>query len=189
MTTHTSERVWPTLVIGSMLILTAAPVRAQQVATSFEELLDLVQPGETIYVTDVGGGIIKGTLAGVAASSLQLRVGPDAGARSVDVSQRHVNNVVVERFDSLWNGMLTGFVAAAAPIALIGLGSSAPAGEIGSIAAGYGGLGLITGLLIDIFNREKATIYVQPAGQRSSGFGISPTSPHRGLTIQLSLQY
>ena len=43
------------ILFGSMALLLAAPVRAQQVATSFEELQALVKPGDTIYVTDAGG--------------------------------------------------------------------------------------------------------------------------------------
>jgi hypothetical protein len=181
------RRVWPSILVGSMVLLLPAPVRAQQVATSFEELGSRIKPGDTIYVTDVAGVTSKGTLAGL--SPLQLRVRLNESVPPLALLERDVNNIVVKRFDPLWNGMLTGFVAGAAPVALIGLGASASAGEVAGVAAGYGGIGLITGLLIDILNKKHETIYVHTQGRGSSGLHILPQVLKSGIGIQMSLQY
>lgn len=71
MTTPTRARVRLPILLGSMALLLAAPARAQQVATSFEELRNLVKQGDTIYVTDTRGATIKGKLAGLSTSSLE----------------------------------------------------------------------------------------------------------------------
>lgn len=176
MTAPPRARVPLPILLGSMVLLLAPSVHAQQVATSFEELRGLVQTGETIYVTDVSGVTIKGKLAGLSASSLELRGRSDALALPLRLSERDVNNIVVERSDSLWNGLLIGFLAGGVPVALSGLGASAPAGEVAGVAVGYGGIGLLTGLLIDVLNKEKVTIYVGAPGQRSPLSGSSPRS-------------
>jgi hypothetical protein len=163
-----------TIAFGLLALLLAPPVHAQQVAATFQELQGLIKPGETIYVTEAGGATSKGMLARLSATSLQLQVQQDASARSVNLSERDVNNIVVKRFDSLQNGMLIGFIAGAAPVALLGAGSSASGGEVAGVAAGYGGLGLVAGLLIDIFNREKVTVYVHSPSPQSARMHVSP---------------
>jgi hypothetical protein len=56
-------------------------------------------------------------------------------------------------------------VQCAVPIALIGAGASASAGEVAVLPAGYGVIGLLTGLLNDSVNTEKATVYVHELGR------------------------
>jgi hypothetical protein len=48
---------------------------------------------------------------------------------------------------------------------LIGAGASASAGEVAVLPAGYGVIGLLTGLLNDSVNTEKATVYVHELGR------------------------
>ncbi len=170
-----------------MALLLGVPVRAQDVATSFEELRDRIKPGETIYITDIRGATSKGRLVGLSASSLQVRIGSNTSA-PVGLLEGDVNNIVVERFDSLRNGMLAGFVAGAAPVALIGLGASASAGEVAGVAAGYGGIGLLIGLLVDILNKDKTTIYVGGAKPRLSRVRVSAT-PLRGAAVQIAVEF
>jgi hypothetical protein len=96
-----------------------------------------------------------------------------------------VNHITAERSDPLWNGMLIGFASGAAPVALLGLGSSASAGEVGQVALGYGAIGLITGLLVDIFNREAVTLYVHQPAHAAARMQLSVVPTRRGAAVQL----
>jgi hypothetical protein len=167
-------------------LLPASPASAQQVATSFEELRRLVTPGETIYVTDARGAISKGRLAGLSSGALQLQVDRHAVAPPVSLSESDVNNIAVYRSDPLWNGMLIGFVSGAVPVALIGAGASASAGEVAVVTAGYGVIGLLTGLLIDSLNKDKATVYVHGPGPRSTRMQVSLFGSTSRIGVQFS---
>ena len=183
--THVRSARYLALLIA---MLSVRPASAQQVATSFEELRRLVTPGETIYVTDARGAISKGRLAGLSAGSLQLQVDRDAGA-PVSLSESDVNNIAVHRSDPLWNGMLIGFVSGAVPVALIGAGASASAGEVAVVTAGYGCIGLLTGLLIDVLNKEKMPIYVHPHVPRSTRLRISPVGSRSAAGVRVSVEF
>ena len=187
MTTSMCGKARRPILIASMVLMLAVPVRAQEVATSFADLRDRMKPGETVYVTDLRGMTSKGRRVGLSASSLQVRIGSDTSA-PVSLVEGDVNNIAVQRFDSLWNGMLVGFAAGAAPVALIGLGASAPGGEVAGVAAGYGGIGLLIGLLVDTFNKDKTTIYVGGAKQRLSRVRVIPT-PLRGAAVQMAVEF
>ena len=169
-------------------MLSVSPASAQQVATSFEELRRLVTPGETIYVTDARGAISKGRLAGLSAGSLQLQVDRDAGS-PVSLSESDVNNIAIHRTDPLWNGMLIGFVSGAVPVALIGAGASASGGEVAVVTAGYGCIGLLTGLLIDVLNKEKMPIYVHPHVPPSTRLHISAVGSSSGAGVRVSVGF
>jgi len=173
----------------AMLLVTmlpVAPARAQQVATTFDELRTLVTPGETIYVTDARGAVSKGRLAGLSAGSLQLQRDRDAFAPPVNLSESDVNNIAVHRSDPLWNGMLIGFVSGAVPVALIGAGAAASAAEVAVVTAGYGVIGLLTGLLIDSLNKEKATVYVHGPAPRSTRLQVSLFGSTSRIGVQVS---
>jgi len=176
--------------VVSVALLWAVPARAQQVAATFEELRTLIKPGETIYVTDVGGATSKGKFAGLSASS-QLLLQRGASTPALTLAERDVNNIIVERSDPLWNGMLIGFVSGAVPVALIGAGGGAPvsAGEVAVVAAGYGGIGLLTGLLIDVLNKEKVAIYVHRPRTQSSRIRLSPIAGKSAAGVRLSAEF
>ena len=176
----------------AMLLVTmlpVAPAGAQQVATSFEELRRLVTPGETIYVTDARGAINKGRLAGLSAGSLQLQIDRDAVAPPVSLSESDVNNIVVHRSDPLWNGMLIGFASGAVPVALIGAGATASPGEVAVVTAGYGAIGLLTGLLIDFLNKENVTIYVHRPRTESGRIRLSPIAGKSTAGVRLLAEF
>src|SRR5437867_2468750 len=111
--TYACCRLRLSVVIASMASLFAAPARAQQVAATFEELRSLIKPGETIYVTDVAGTTSKGRFGGFSGASSQLLVQRGASTPALSLSERDVNNIAVERADTLWNGMLIGFASGA----------------------------------------------------------------------------
>jgi len=190
MTQPTSFRKRLSTAVVSVAVLWAAPARAQPVAATFEELRSLIKPGETIYVTDVGGATSKGKFAGLSASS-QLLLQRGASTPALTLSERDVNNIMVERSDPLWNGMLIGFVSGAVPVALIGAGGGAPvsAGEVAVVAAGYGGIGLVTGLLIDALNKEKVAIYVHAPSRPSTRLRVSPVGSNSGAGVRVSIEF
>lgn len=85
--------------------------------------------------------------------------------------------------------MLIGFAAGAVPIALIARGGSAQDGEVAAVALGWGGIGLVIGLLIDVSNKEQVTIYVHAPGQRSSGVSVSPLLSKSVAGVQMSVRF
>jgi len=189
MTRHARSGARFSAAVASVALLWASPARAQQVAASFEELQSLIRPGETIYVTDAAGMTSKGRFAGFSAAS-QLLVQRGAKTPALSLLERDVNNVAVERADSLWNGMLIGFVSGAVPAALTGAGASyVSGGEVAGVAAGYGCIGLLTGLLIDVLNKEKVTIYVHAPGPRSARIHLSSIGLKSGVGIRISAEF
>jgi hypothetical protein len=165
----------------SALLLAASPANGQQIATTFEELRRIVRIGEAVSVTDSTGATYKGRLAGLSASSLQVRQGSGPWTA---LPERDVNNVAVVRADPLWNGMMIGFAVGAAPVALVGGAASAPSSEVAAVAAGYGTIGLLAGLLIDAVNRQSVTIYVHSAESRTSHILLAPLYSPARIGIQ-----
>src|SRR5439155_282791 len=70
-------RVTLPMLVGSLALLWAVPVHAQEVTNSFQQLSGVIKPGDTIYVTDTGGTRVKGTLTALSASTLQIRLRGD----------------------------------------------------------------------------------------------------------------
>jgi len=165
---------------------TAASAEAQPIATSFDDLRGTLTPGQSIVVTDVSGTVITGKVIAVSPDSLQLRI---RSSTRITLTERQVNHITAERSDPLWNGMLIGFASGAAPVALLGLGSSASAGEVGQAALGYGAIGLITGLLVDIFNKESVTLYVHQPARAPARVQMSVVPLRRGAALQLRASF
>lgn len=178
------------LLVGSIVLLLAAPLRAQHVATSFGELRGLIESGETVYVTDTKGATTKGKLVGLFASSLEVRVGRDGSRPLVRLSERDVNNVVAERSDPLWNGPLFGLATGAVPGLLIELAGRGEYEKFsGRGAIGLGGIGLISGLLIDVLNREEVTVYVHAAEPRASTVRVLPLLSNSRAGVRVSVGF
>jgi hypothetical protein len=168
------------------ILLAASPAKGQEVATTFEELRRIVRIDESILVTDASGATHKGQLAGLSASSLQLRQGPGPWTA---FTERDINNVAAVRRDPLWNGMMIGFAVGATPVALIGGAASARASEVAAVAAGYGTIGLLTGLLIDVVNKESVTIYIHSPQSRPSRVLLTPLYSPGRLGLRLVATY
>jgi hypothetical protein len=189
----------------SVPLLVSAPLRAgaQVVATSFEELKAVVKPGDTIDVTDASGKKIKGRLGELSASSLELLVrktGPDGRDTFVPqarLSERDVQQIRLERRDSLWNGALIGF----APGAAIGMGilfggagcdcytiaSRAPIAFGTMLFAG--GIGAVIGVAIDASMIERTTVYFRTPARRSVSLQISPRFSTSSTGIQMRVGF
>jgi hypothetical protein len=180
-------RVSLPILVGSLALLWAAPVRAQDVTNSFQQLRALIKPGDTIYVTDPGGTTIKGTLADLSASTLRMRVRRDPPRTLPEAA---VNNIVVERADPLWNGPVIGFAVGAASGLLIELGARGQYEKFsGRSAIGLGSVGLVTGLVIDVANKEKATVYVHGPGQQPRAVRVFPRVSHSAVSVDISVGF
>lgn len=186
--TRTNRKV--SFLIGAVAFLLAAPASAQPVARSFQELRGLVAPGDTIYVTDAGGTTTKGTLVDLSGSLLILRARRDSPAPLLRMSERDVNNIRVQRSDPWWNGPLIGFATGAIPGLLIELGGRSSYEKFsGAAAAGLGTIGLFTGLLVDVLNREKAIVYVHAAGQESRKMSLTPLLSRSTVGVRMSFGF
>ena len=170
---------------ASIPLLVAAPVRAQETATSFDDLRRVVTPGETIFVTDTSGMTVKGRLVQVEGSSLEIRIPREEAPRRF--LQRDVNNIVAERGDSWWNGMLIGFASGAVPGVLMELGSASKFDAHAPI--GLGAVGLLTGLLIDVLNKENVTVFVHAPVQQSRGVSVRPLVRESAVGIQMAVRF
>jgi hypothetical protein len=91
------------LVVGCVIGMLAAPVvaRAQAIDT-FERLIPTLKEGQSIVITDTGGGKTTGKVIGVSPSSLTVRA---AGAEQ-SISAASVSRITMA--DSLQNGVLIG---------------------------------------------------------------------------------
>jgi hypothetical protein len=59
-------------VTGLMFSLVSVPARAQEVASKFEELGNVLKAGDSIFITDQNGGVVTGTVTSLTAASLEL---------------------------------------------------------------------------------------------------------------------
>lgn len=190
MTTNVRAGVRLSLLGAWIPLLLSAPVRAQEVATSFAQLTRLLEPGQTISVTDTNGTTVKGTLVGLSPSSLDVRVSRDKGAPSRRLSERDVNNVVVERADRWWDGPLIGFASGAIPGLLIELAASNEYSKFdGTGAIGLGTVGFLTGWLIDVLHKDTAVVYLHGPAQQSRGVSLAPLLRKSAAGLQMSVRF
>jgi len=194
-------RVWILAPLMSVPLLVMTPLKAtpQVVATSFEELQSLVKPGDSIEVTEASGRKTKGRLGDLSASSLDLlarQTGPDGRETFVPqtrLGERDVQQIRLERRDSLWNGTLIGFAPGAAiGVFMLFFGAGCDCYTIESrapIALGTilfaGGIGAATGAAIDRSMIDRKTVYFQPPTRRSSGVHVSPLLSKSAAGIQM----
>jgi hypothetical protein len=168
------------------IVLAASPAKGQEVATTFEDLRLTVRIDEPVLVTDSTGATHKGRLASLSASSLQLRQGSGPWTA---FAEQDVNNVATVRRDPLWNGMMIGFAVGATPVALVGAAASAPGSDVAAVSAAYGTIGLLTGLLIDVVNKQTVAIYVHPPQSRSSRIRFAPLYSRARIGLHLVAAY
>jgi len=150
-----------------LLLMISAPARPQTPAASFEQLIaeGVIQPQQTVYVTDAWGQRVKGRLGEVRPGSLVLM----QGSQKIQMTEADVSRI--QRGDSLQDGLWLGLgagVAAAwmAPYLFCDL----PDDECAAIVFAAIGLpsiaaGTIAGALIDA--AIKKTVF-QFAGTRGS---------------------
>lgn len=185
MTITTRAGVKLPLLAASMSLLLGAPVRAQEPVTSFDELRRLVIPGETVFVTDANGTTLKGSLVQVTGPSLEVRAAHEEAPRRIQ--ERDVNNVVAERRDPLWNGMLIGFATGAVPGVLMELAQPSKFDAHGPI--GLAAVGFLTGWLIDVVNKERVTVFVHAPARQSRSIGVAPLLGKAAAGVEMSVKF
>jgi hypothetical protein len=169
-----------------MSCLLAAPVSAQGVARSFEQLEVLVRPGETIWVTDDGGVEVEGTL--VAITSDRLEVLAPGGPRTW--SPPDVRRVRHKESDPVGNGVLWGAVVGGGAAAALWVAACA-SDECTSEDVGWGllGTGIYAavgagiGALVDLAHRSSRVVYEGPAPASSLLFGPIVGRTRAGVAI------
>ena len=88
-----------------------------------------------------------------------------------------------------WNGMMIGFAVGATPVALVGGAASAAPSEVAAVAVAYGTIGLLTGLLIDVVNKQTIPIYIHSQQSRSSRILLAPLYSPGRIGLQLVAAY
>ena len=172
-----------------LLLMTSAPALSQTPAASFEQLIaeGALQPRQTVYVTDVWGRRVKGTLGELSPGTLVLT----QGSHQIPMTEATVSRI--QRADSLQNGLWLGVgagVAAAwiAPHFFCDL----PDDECAAIVFAAIGLpsiaaGTVGGALVDAV--IKKTVY-HSAGTRSSvRIRIAPTLGGRAAGVLATIRF
>lgn len=168
MTTPHSTVVVAGIVLAAML--SPATARAQQVATSFDELRGLVQPGETLSIVGPSGATVEGRFLRITDAMLEVQVRHDS-LLPVRFPERDVNHIDVTRHDAWWTGLAIGLgVGAGAGLLIEGLAQTPYSKFDGSGGAVLGLIGGAVGLTIDVLHKERVTVYVHaPASALAAG--------------------
>jgi hypothetical protein len=139
-----------------------------------------VPAGATVVVTDAKLGLVKGTLAVVSSSAIELRT--KSGPRIVAAGD--VRRLQWEQTDSVLNGTLIGTGIGAIP-GIYWLIAD-PNECAGLCAEDYAaiGVGAVVGALVDRAIKRRVTVYEAPIGGRARSVAIVPlTGARTGLQV------
>jgi hypothetical protein len=161
--------------------LVPSTLQAQSVAHSFDELRHSARVGQTVVVTDVNGGSVRGTLTELSGAELVLLTPERHVLTQQDVAR-------VRRTDSVWNGVAIGAgvgvgVAILGGVATKGSDSTYTWGYILSWALPAGGA--VGGWLVD--RSLMKTLYA--AEPSSAKVSVSPLLASGALGALLSIRY
>jgi len=177
------------LQVAALIALMTASAEAQQLAGSFDQLLVLVKPGDTLTITDGTGQRMQGTLTQLSASSLVL----DVSGALRQFQESDVNTIEKRGPDSLRNGALIG-MAVGAGILGVGIAASANSseGDASLFAFGalvYAGVGGAIGIGIDALIEGRRVIYAGSNSTRTT-LSISPVlhGGRRGVLMSVRLR-
>lgn len=167
------------------------PARAQtRAATSFEQLQVLVQPGDTVSVTDSTGTRASGTVRSLSRSLLEV----DFGGMPRRFAESDVATIQQRRGDSLKNGALWGLGVgagfAATALALLSGGDCYDTANCFGFAAAaigvYGGIGAGIGTGVDAMIKGQQVVYQAPVSARLQ---IAPLVTRRSKGVQLAFGF
>jgi hypothetical protein len=172
------------------LLMGTASARAQTpTATSFEQLRILIQPGDSITLTDRAGMRISGKVRSLSDTSLEMDFGRERRA----FIESDVTTIRQRRGDSLANGALWGLgvgaaIGTAAAI-MVGLdcygGGNCAAVAAGAIGA-YGAIGAGIGVGIDALMKSKKVVYQSKSTTR---LNVTPLLTARSKGVILSVDF
>jgi hypothetical protein len=145
----------------------AAVGEAQELASSFGQLRVLVKPGDQVSVTDRAGQEVRGRIADLSSSSLELLV--DGTQRRF--AEGEIDSIRQRRSDPLANGAKWGFAVGAGLGALAGLTlanefDGSATGVIPMLALAYGGMGAGIGAGIDAMVSAPRVIYARGSSSK-----------------------
>lgn len=154
---------WTCLCAVPVIVLAVAPAtKAQEIATSFDQLRVRVQPGDRVTVIDTAGGETQGTIRALSSSSLEVVV--DDTPRLFTESD--VRTVTQRRRASVGFGAKLGLVIGAGVGALVTLANSesisnadAGGGFVLGVVAISGGLGAAAGAAVSPMIRRTHVVY------------------------------
>ena len=141
--------------VAVFVILAPRPAPAQPVATSFEELRQVLKNGQAVVVTDASGRRARGRVADVSRSSLVVRV-PEARTFTEGTVKE------IRSPDTLRSGALTGLgIGAGAGLAMVAAmcydgADCGPSAQVVGIA---GGIGAAIGAGIDALMDRGRVLY------------------------------
>lgn len=174
---------------------------AQPVATSFEQLHELVKSGDTIHVTDSTGRTTKGKLGNLSSASLELLVrkaapdGRETFLPEVRLSEAQVRQILLQRRDPVWKGMLIGAAVVGGPWLLI-CNPSTDWCEYGDGENLFRAAALMTtaigagiGALIDAAINQRTMIYYRPPTPGAPTVRVSPVASPSEVGFQMSVRF
>jgi hypothetical protein len=174
-----------TITAGAQVVehLDPAPV-----AHSFIELQGRIQSGATVFVTDLAGHEVKGTFRGLSDTSLDVLV----HGQRLAFSQADVRLIKRRQPDPLWNGVLIGVAAGAAPaIYWLFADPNECGGRICLTDLAIGVIpGAAVGLAVDAAIRERVVVYRNPP-RSSTGFTftVAPMVSERRKGVEIILSF
>jgi hypothetical protein len=176
-----SKHTWLTL---AMLVVFSATTSAQTAGTARSDLVNLLTPGMTVWITDSSGQEQRAQIVGVSGDAVTTSAD--------DVSRRLTTNdirrIEVRESDSLLNGALIGAGAAIAS-GLFLCTRSEPwencRDDVGPMLR-IGAIGAAAGIGIDALIRGRRTIY---GADRGKTVRVAPVLGRDVRALQLSVRF
>jgi hypothetical protein len=175
--------------VAQLLVIGIPATEGQEAAGSFEQLRSRVSVGDDVFVADVTGREVRGTVIDLSASSLALAVEADR----MEFLEPDVETV--SRRDSRWNGTLWGLGAGAVLGTLLDrtlVGEygreDISVGESASFIATAAGLGAGIGFAVDALVRGRHVLYARPPSTTGMVSVLPVWRPARGgilVTLRL----
>jgi hypothetical protein len=180
---------WGSILFVLLFLAAATSARAQDIATSFDQLRVLVRPGDTLAVKDAAGKETRGKLLALSASSLELSVGQTTRT----FAESEVQAVSHRRHASFGTGAKWGFFIGAGLGALAGVGAAEEGYTAGEsvgwafLGAGlYGALGAGVGVGVSGLIRRLHVVYAgRPASSKTLALSPILFDGRKGAAVSL----
>lgn len=174
------------MLMVATLVARPIVVRAQDVASSFEQVRELVKPGDNVVVVDLHGRSTRGTVVEITSSAIVLI----AGATRVDIPEADL--ATIGRPDSRWTGALWGLGIGAALGVWIDRGlvkeygrEDIGAGESAAFIAQAAGIGAGIGFIVDALVKGQRLIYSSARASTGATFAPVWTRKRKGVLVSL----
>lgn len=161
---------------------------AQTVATSFAELAGTLKPGKTVYVTDGAGRKVKGKMADLSVSSLEVLIDgkeetfAEDKVRQIAERRRHTGEFAA-------TGLAAGGILGVVFGFVVGPRCSCT-GQAVALGVGlFGGAGAGAGAAIGAASTYERVIYRSPKPRPAATFGLSPCVSKHGTGLAASVRF